>query len=61
MSRNPDPCYCEQACVYESLLAQALAYVRANGSERAYQLAETIDETIADYKLAQKQYEEEED
>jgi len=57
MSRNPDPCYCEQATAYEDLLNKVLecAIVHKDKGVSA-ELRKQIEQTIGNYQTAQSDY-----
>lgn len=64
MSRNPDPCYCEQAQAYEALLNRVLenslnvkdARHSATFLKLWDELMYDIELTINEYKEAQEEY-----
>lgn len=64
MSRNPDPCYCEQAIAYEDLLNRVLenaANIKHAKDSAAFmqlwdELMTEIEQTIGSYMQAQEDY-----
>jgi hypothetical protein len=54
--RHPDPCYCEQATVYERLLERAIESLDCSGHASMIMLAREIERTIDKYEQAQEDY-----
>ena len=58
MSRDTDPCYCEQAQEYEALLERVYVVLECEDGGVSAMLASEIRETLDRYKAAQAEYDE---